>query len=263
MEQFLAEQLQAQKDKRDYALVTIVKTEGITPRNIGSKMLVFSDASTLGSVGGGMVEKNVIADTLQCIKEKANELKEYENFSQDDGSECTGKIQVFIETIMSKPHLVICGAGHVGTAVANIAKSAGYFVTAVDTRKPIAESNIQHVVDEFIHINDYREGIDSLQVSPGAYFLVSSHEHSEDANILAAVLLKEPKYVGMLGSKKKIEYVFEQMREEGFKDEQLNSVNTPIGLDIGGELPEEIAISIVAEMQMVRYDTGGGPLKDK
>lgn len=257
------EQLKAERENNPHALVTLVKTTGSTPRSIGSKMLVFSDGTSKGTIGGGILEKNVIADAIQIIAMGGKELKEYENRAAEDDSPCGGFITVFIESGKGAPHLVVCGAGHVGGVIIHMAGDFGYHVTAIDTRDTeLTKENVKDA-DRFILAKSFREGIESAEVGAGAFYMISTYGHKEDCEALEAVLLKDTAYIGMMGSPAKIKTIFQKLREKGCTDEQLSRVHAPVGLDIGGETPPEIALSVLAQMQMTRYCASGLPLSGK
>jgi len=257
----LEEQLKARREKRAFALVTLVKTQGTTPRSVGSKMLVFEDGSIIGTIGGGVLERQAAEDALRCIKSRSKELREYENRSPEPGAACGGTITAYIEADEGVSQLVVCGAGHVGGCLIKLAALLQYHVTAIDTRQnEMIEENVREA-DRFVGAESFYEGIRSLDVSPGAYYLVSTYGHAQDAEALAAVLEKEAAYIGMLGSPGKISAIYGKLREKGFCEEAIASIHAPVGLHIGGESPMEIAVSIMAEMQMVRYSGSGRPLK--
>ncbi len=257
----LESQLKAQQQNRAYALVTIVKTEGATPRGVGSKMLVFADGSIEGSIGGGVLEKHVAADAAECVRTQTKALHEYENRASADDSPCGGLITVFIEPEKGALELVVCGVGHVGKSVIQLASALGYRITAVDTRDTELTTENAKLADRFVLVDEFYGGIKALDIPPQAFFLVSTYSHQSDLEALAATLEKDAAYVGMLGSAIKIKTLFGKLRERGYADVLLDQVHTPIGLDIGGETPPEIALSILAEMQMVRYGGTGGPIK--
>jgi len=258
----LEAQLKAQQDKKTYALATLVKTQGATPRGVGSKMMVFEDGKFEGTIGGGALEKQVLADALKCVKSRESVLAEYENRTEDGSSPCGGIITVFIEPIQSVPDLVVCGAGHVGGALIKLAGALDYRVTAIDTRDTeMTEAHVKEA-DNFVLVEDFFVGLQSLNIGAGAFYLISTYGHSQDGQALAAALEKNAAYIGMMGSPIKISSLFSKLREKGFSDEQLAFIHTPVGLDIGGETPPEIAVSILAEMQKVRYGKSGCSLKE-
>ena len=258
----LQAQLKAQQEKKSYALVTVVKTEGATPRGVGSKMIVFADGSFEGTIGGGVLEKQVVGDAAQCVKNQGKMLKEYENRVENAASPCGGVITVFIESEQGAPELVVCGAGHVGGSVTRLAAMLGYRVTVIDTRDTEMTAENAKQADRFVLVDDFYSGIKSLDTTPQAFYLVSTYGHEEDCEALAATLEKDARYIGMMGSPIKIQTLFTKLRDKGYDEAALSSIHTPVGLNIGGETPAEIAVSIIAEMQMIRYGGTGRPMKE-
>ncbi len=250
----IEEQLKAQKEKKPYALATIIETKGTTPRSVGSKMMIFEDGTVIGTIGGGVLENQVIEDGITTLKNNQKQVKQYENKATGGISPCGGTITVFIEANRNNEvNLVVCGAGHVGASVINMASLLNYHITVLDTRDTeITRENVKNA-DRFDLIETFYQGIKDTEIPNGSYILVSTFGHEEDCEALAAVLDKKAAYIGMMGSKMKINSIFKKLKERGFTQEQLEFIHTPVGLDIGGETPAEIALSILAQMQAVRY----------
>ena len=258
--QLLMQQSAAQQENRAYTLATIVETQGETPRGVGSKMMVLEDGNICGTIGGGVLEQQVQADALNCLKTGHPLLKHYENRSVTGISPCGGRITVFLDPCLPRPQLVVVGAGHVGAALIRLSSQFDYTVTAVDTRDTdITRENVKSA-DVFYLTKDFSEDLLRLPLPENAFYLVSTYGHEEDCEALATVLQKKPRYVGMMGSPVKIRSIFHQLKKRGFLEEQLQFIHTPVGLDIGGETPMEIALSILAEIQMVRYQKTGTTL---
>ncbi len=248
------EQVKAQKRNCPYALATIIETRGTTPRSVGSKMLVFEDGTVIGTIGGGVLEKQVIDDAIIILGKNLKQVKQYENKSTGGISPCGGQISVFIEANRNNNvNLIVCGAGHVGASVIKMANLLNYHITVLDTRDTeITRENVQYA-DRFELIDEFYHGIKNTEIPDGSYILVSTYGHEEDCEALAAALEKNAAYIGMMGSAMKIKSIFKKLQERGFTQEQLDFVHTPVGLNIGGETPSEIALSILAEIQSVRY----------
>ena len=257
----LEEQLAAKQEGRPYAVATVVKVMGSTPRGVGVKMVVYEDGSIVGTVGGGYIEQAVIKDAVASIKKGNCMLKEYEN-SYGLGPNCGGLATVYIDVEKTVPLLVICGLGHVGAAVARTAAMMNWEIIGIDTREEESILENAKITDRFDRVDDFREGIRTLQVPSGAFYLVSTYSHDTDAEAMAGVLEKEPKYAGMMGSPGKIKAVREKLIGYGYEEKQLDFIHAPVGLDIGGATPPEIGISIMGEIQMIRYGGTGKPLRD-
>ena len=166
---------------------------------------------------------------------------------------CGGHIKVLIESFPSKPLLVMCGAGHVGCAVLKVAGFMGYSTLLIDDRADEIIDKSIAVADRFVRVKDFEKDITEMDIPAGAFIVIATHGHINDRASLYAALAKKAAYIGMIGSRRKIAGLFEYMRNRGMTDEQLDTVFTPIGLDIGGETPEEIAVAIMAEVQSSRY----------
>jgi len=262
--EFYRQVLKAKKENKAYAIATVVKTEGNTPRSAGAKMLVFADGSIVGSVGGGIVEKQTVADCLKAIQSGVDSLKTYSAISQEiaqKGMVCGNNMTIFIEPGERLPYLYLCGCGHVAQAVLPLAKSMGYYVVAIDARDISGYEEALAPADE-LHILESFDKIGELDFVPGSAFIACSFSHKTDGDILNVILSKSPSYVGMLGGKPKIEALFSKLKENGYSEETLMQIHAPIGLDIGGEKPAEIAVSIMAEIQAARYGGTCRPMRD-
>lgn len=253
MQDLLLEQIQARKDRKNYAVVTIVDSFGSTPRTSG-KMLVYDSGLSKGTVGGGPHELMAKRDAVACIHSGTNALRRYEikTPAASSGEICTGGISVFIEVFCTAPLLVVCGGGHVGRNLIRIAKVVGFDVLLVDTRNREVIEEAVSLADRFEQVPDFTSGLRSLDIDPGAYYVLCSYSHASDSAALHAVLDKQWAYAGMVGSRTKISTIFAQMREKGHTDAQLEKIHTPIGLDLGGETPAEIAVAIMAEILAVK-----------
>ena len=257
--------MKAESEGRPYALATIVRTIGCTPRSAGTKMLVFPDGSIEGTVGGGIAEKLVIDDALDCIRSGEPVMKRYSPQvirEQDLEPDCVKTMDIFIEPANTASRLYLLGAGHVAQAVLPLAKQAGFYVTVIDTRDTAGFGDALADADEIVRIESFTD-ISEASPVPGSYFIVCTSSHATDGEALGAVMDLNAAYIGMLGAKHKFVPIFDGLREKGYTDEQLMQIYAPVGLDIGGESLSEIAISVVAEMMAVKYGRDGGFSRDK
>lgn len=254
MEDLLQLQLLARQQRTPYAVATIVEATGSTPRTEG-KMLVYADGRSAGTIGGGLAELRAKKDAADAIRCGKNRLVRYEVVPQAaaSGMACGGALQVFIEVYGTRPLLVVCGGGHVGTCVLRAAKLTGFELWLFDDRPQEAVAEAAALADRFFPVaGDFYEGIAAQAVSPGAFFVIRGHSHTQDGEALHAALGKDASYVGMLGSRRKIAALFERLRSLGVPQAQLDTVCTPIGFDLGGETPEELAIAILAQILLVK-----------
>lgn len=262
--EFYEQVLKAKQENKVYAIATVVQTQGNTPRKPGAKMLVLGDGSIVGSVGGGIVEKQAIDDCLAAMKTGQTLLKTYSAISQevaDKGLVCGNNMTLFIEPGERLPYLYLCGCGHVAQAVLPLAKMMGYYVVAIDARDISGYEDALKLADE-LHILESFDQIGELEFVPEAAFVVCSFSHKTDGDILNVVLNQKPAYVGMLGGKPKIRALFSKLKEKGYSEEALMQVHAPIGLDIGGEKPAEIAVSIMAEVLAAKNGGSCRPMSD-
>jgi len=254
----LHEQINAHKEGKNFAVVTIVSADGSTPRSSG-KMIVYADGSISGTIGGGRMERMAVDDAVAAIKAGSNAFKEYNLTAEGNTAMiCGGEMSVMIEVTQAKPLLVMCGAGHVGKSLITLARRVGFEVLLVDNR---AEELIMDKIeraDRFVPVKNFEEDMMKMDIPNGAYIVIATFGHKHDADALAAALRLDAAYIGMIGSKGKVSSNFDKMRKMGFTDEQIGKVYSPIGLDLGGETPDEIAVSVVAEIQAVRYGRPGG-----
>jgi xanthine dehydrogenase accessory factor len=230
---------------RTAALCTIVSTEGSTPRKAGSKMVVTGKMTTFGSVGGGKIEQQVIADATECIASGHTLLKEYSS-GEDNDMHCYGKCSIFIDPLPNNYSLYIFGAGHVGQALAKIAGNYGFRINLIDHREELINKlDIEGVNN---HCMEYEDAIAELAFDKRTFIVVCTPSHDWDEAVSLGCANKPHAYLGMIGSKKKVSLAKEFFLKEGMKEEVLNNIDMPIGVPINCETPEEIAISILARL---------------
>ena len=247
MEQFLQAQLDAQRAGETYAVVTIAEASGSVPRTSG-KMLVFRDGRSLGTIGGGPAEQRAKQEALAAMDTGHNVFLHSGELSNC----CAGRLSLLIEVFRPKPLLVIFGGGHVGTSLMRLAKPTGFRVLLFDDREGALIPDAVTLADRFVRVRDVERDIVSEPVPADAYFVLCGHDHAVDCQALAAALQKDARYVGMLGGRRKIQALFSQLRDRGFTEQQLAAVHTPIGLDLGGETPQELAVGILAQILLVK-----------
>jgi xanthine dehydrogenase accessory factor len=239
----------------EVALVTITGSTGSTPQRVGAKMLVYSDGRTVGTIGGGCYENDAFWKAREAIKAHRPLNVKYElndDFAQETGLVCGGQMDVFIEPVEASPDVYVFGAGHVGYFVAKMAQEVGFRVHVVDDREKFASherfgDGVEVIVD---HIPTWLE---NHQLPPTAYAVIVTRGHTHDLDALRAVVAKPMRYVGLIGSKAKVRRIFDALVDEGVAPEALGPVHAPIGLDIGAITPQEIAVSIIAELIAVKH----------
>lgn len=239
----------------EVALVTIVASTGSTPQRVGAKMLVYSDGRTVGTIGGGCYENEAFWKAREAIKDRRPVSVKYElndDFAQETGLVCGGQMEVFIEPVEAAPEVFVFGAGHVGYFVARMARDVGFKVHVVDDREKFANTErfgegIDVVVDEI------PAWLGANQLPPTSYAVIVTRGHRHDLDTLRELASRNLRYVGLIGSRAKVKRIYDALREEGTSPEALRRIHAPIGLDIGAITPQEIAISILAELIAVKH----------
>ncbi|HJY87177.1 MAG TPA: XdhC/CoxI family protein [Candidatus Acidoferrales bacterium] len=235
------------------ALATIVHTNGSIPSYESSRMLVREDGSMVGTVGGGCVEAEVWAAAKEVIRAEAPRKMTFnlnKEADYDSGLICGGTLEIFVEPILPQPMLYIFGGGHVSMALAQAAHTAGFAVGVVDDRESFANAERFPMARE-IHTS-YEDAFGKLRPNASAYLVIVTRGHRDDMRVLAWAVGTQARYIGMIGSKRKVLSVYKALEKEGIPAEKFERVHAPVGLEIGALTPEEIAISIAAELIAVR-----------
>lgn len=256
------EALKLQKQNQSFAIATIIESKGSTPRSVG-KMIVKQNTSFLGTIGGGLAEDFVIQEAVQAIEKKQSKIVEYALNSDAQGGIqmlCGGSLKVFIEVVLPSPRLVIIGAGHVGLAVAKLAEMLQYQMVIVDDRKEFANAKVYPMASEIYCEEEITKAVEKVSIDDNTYILIFTKD--ADERTLRKVIHKDAAYIGMIGSARKTVKIVEHLQSEGISKERLEFVHAPVGLDIGAETPEEIAVSILAEIMKVKNKASGHSLRD-
>ncbi len=235
------------------ALATIVHTQGSIPSYESSRMLVREDGSTMGTIGGGCVEADVWAAAKDVMakelpRKMVFQLNHEANY--DNGLICGGTVEIFIEPILPQPIVFIFGGGHVSMAVANAAHAVGFAVGVIDDREAFGNAQRFPMAQQIF--TSYDESFEKLRPNGSSYLVIVTRGHKEDMRVLAWAVRTDARYVGMIGSKRKVLSVYKALEKEGYRKEEFERVFAPMGLDIGALSPEEIALSIVGELVAVR-----------
>ncbi len=240
------------------ALVTILETRGSTPQKAGAKMVVGRDGRLRGTVGGGCVESDILWRAQRVIERRACEVGSYDFNADDDenGLICGGSMKVFIEPVIPPPRVYVVGAGHVAQPVSQVAKVAGFEVVVLDDRVKYASPERFPEAD-IVKAGPIPELAEEFPYGDNAFVVIVTRGHKEDEEALRVFIEKETAYIGLIGSVTKIEKIVKRLERDGVPAEKLSRVHSPIGLDLGGSTPGEIAVSIVAEILSVRYQRSG------
>lgn len=248
------------------AIATIIGApQGAAPA-VGDKLLVHADGSRLGSLGGGVLEETIAADTHAALTEHprrpAQSLSYQANGTRLERSETGDEaFEVMIEVTERPATLLIVGGGHVGLSIATIGAHAGFSVTVLDDRAAFANPKRFPMADRVI-CGDFVEELRLLSIDTSTYVVLVSRGHRQDEASLREVATSSAGYIGMIGSRRRAGTVLTRLAEEGYPREALARVHTPIGLAIGAETPEEIAVSIIAEIIAVRRGGSGEKMSE-
>ncbi|MBZ5557524.1 MAG: XdhC/CoxI family protein [Acidobacteriia bacterium] len=237
------------------ALVTIVSATGSTPQRVGAKMLVFADGRIVGTIGGGCYENDAFWKARDAIVQRKPLLLRYElsdDFAQETGLICGGQMDVYIEPIEPSPELYIIGAGHVGFHLARIANEVGFRVHVADDREKFANAErFPHAAE--IIVDDIPSWLARANLPPHSYVVIVTRGHTNDLEALRALAPRELRYLGLIGSRAKVARIYDALTAGQMSADLFERVHAPIGLDIGAVTPQEIAVSILAELIAVKH----------
>ena len=243
-------------------IATVVKTMGAAPCPIGSKALVHMDGSMYGSFAGPQTDGKVAQEALKILQ-AGQPASAHIHLDADKGEavgSCGATLEVFFEILRPEPRLIIAGAGYVAQALSRLTARLDFRIIVVDDRRDLAEAK---AFDPQVTINfgDIPGTIRTLEPDEASWIVIVTRGHNLDKDALRAALATQAAYIGMIGSPSKVKRIFRELLDEGIPQERLAQVHAPIGLDLGAETPDEIALSIAAEIIMLRKNASGAPLK--
>ena len=245
----LRELTTALEQRRPVALATIIATRRSVPRHAGTKMLVFADGETIGTVGGGEMEAKVVTAARQAIRDRKPRVVEYELVDPESGDPgiCGGEATLYLEPYMTPHTVYVIGCGHVGAAVVDLAHWLGYRTVAIDDRPDlVTEDALPHADVRFA--GSVTEALAAHPVPEDASLVVVTRSPELDIAVLPHLLATGARYIGVMGSRKRWAATREQLLENGVRTEDLNRVHVPIGIEMNAETLEEIAVSILSEI---------------
>ncbi len=244
------------------ALCTITEARGSTPRHTGSKMLVYEDGHFIGTVGGGELEHRILDEAWIAMSEgKPTKL----NYSMTDPARgdpgvCGGQVEVFVEPILPKDKIVVIGGGHVGKAVAHLAKWLGFWVAVSDDRVEFCTPEMNPDADEFFPV-PMQDLPAHLKLNRSTYLILTTRGSNVDVLGLPPLLESKARYVGVIGSRRRWATTVNGLKEKGVSEEAIARIHSPMGLELNAETPEEIAVSIMAEIIMLKHGGDGKQMK--
>ncbi len=238
------------------ALATIVQVRGSIPSYESAKLLVREDGSMTGTIGGGCVEAEVwtaAREVIETEKPKHLTFNLGQDAAYDNGLICGGQLDVFVEPVLPVPHAYIFGAGHISKSLSKVASLAGFASVVVDNRDSFANS-ARFPEAEAVYAAEYEEVFPRLAINETSYVIIVTRGHRDDMRVLKLAIGTAARYIAMIGSKRKVLGVIRELEKEGVPRAALERIHAPMGLDIGAVSPEEIAVSVVAEMIAVRHN---------
>lgn len=240
------------------ALATIVQVNGSIPSFESAKMLIREDGSFVGTIGGGCVEAevwNAAREVLETEKPRSLNFNLGQDAAYDNGLICGGQLTVFVEPIVPQPRAYIFGAGHISKAISKVATVAGFATVIIDNREQFASRERFPEADE-VHAAEYEDVFPQLNINSSSYIVIVTRGHRDDMRVLRWAAGTQPRYLAMIGSKRKTISTIRELEKEGIPRDAFAQLYAPMGLDIGAITPEEIAVSVVAEMIAVRRNPG-------
>jgi xanthine dehydrogenase accessory factor len=265
--QIALEVLRAARGSGSIGIATVIVAPEGEPVS-GTKLLLHADGSRVGSLGGGALEDAVAEDVLTALtrvpRESVQALyyrPEGERMHRLEAREDAQTYEVMVEVIEAPVTLLIVGGGHIGLSLATIAAHVGWSVAVLDDRATFANAERFPMADK-VMVGDFHEHLGGFDIGPTTYVVMVSRGHKQDETALREVVTRGAAYVGMIGSKRRVSTVLRHLAEEGYPIDALERVYTPIGYDIGAETPEEIAVSIMAELIAVRRGGSGRPMRE-
>ncbi len=258
MEEIFQEITKISSEGDSAALATVVQAKGSTPREVGAKMLIKSDGNIIGSIGGGALEAAIYREAMSVQREGKAKMLHFDLTGEEveaDQMLCGGEMDIFIEPILPQLTLYIFGAGHISLSISKMAKMVGFRVVVIDDRDEFANSKRFPEADEIL-AEDFSSALSRLRINDSSYIAIVTRGHQFDEKVLEWAITTGARYIGMIGSKKKNEVILAHLQSKGISKDVLEGVHSPIGLDIGAETPEEIALSIVAELIAIKRQEG-------
>jgi xanthine dehydrogenase accessory factor len=236
------------------ALCTIIEKKGSGPRDVGAKMAVSEDCEVIGTIGGGDLEISMVNEALKAMKEGKPKKVVFSLGGKGEEEEiiktgliCGGEITMFIDVMEPKIRIILIGAGHVALSIAKIAETLGYRLTVVNDTDKLANRERFPMAEEII-TGDFNQILEKIKIGFNDFVIIAHGEPEHDYLALEIAIKRKPAYIGLLGSKTKVAMMIKRLKEMGISNKDLKILHAPVGLDINAQTPEEIAISILAEI---------------
>jgi xanthine dehydrogenase accessory factor len=254
--------LEAREKGLPVALATIIRTQGSMPRHAGSKMVVYPDGRIVGTVGGGAMEARVIQAAQQALLSGQTSLSSYRlnDLADGDPGVCGGTAEIFVEPILARPTMIVIGCGHTGKSLAELAKWLDFRVIVSDDRAEICNPTAIPNMDGYL-VASSAEVAEKLPLGPHTYVAAVTRGMAVDLELFPALLAADLPYLGVIGSRRRWALTIKELEARGMTRNKLERVHAPIGLELNAETPQEIAVSIMAEIIMIRRGGTGVPMQ--
>lgn len=241
------------KSGNKVAFATITEVKGSSPGKVGATLAYFNDKSILGTVGGGILEHEVITECKKALDSGFDRAFEHalEENSKDTPMQCGGRVCGFIKVFKPRPRLLIVGGGHVGYNIYKIANTLDFYKIIVDDRVEFANKERFESADE-VYAGNIDNILNDINIDKNTYVIIATRGYEKDLEALREIIKKNPSYIGMIGSKKKWNTLKEELLNEGVEKELLDNVYAPVGLNISSNDVSEIAFGIMAELLLVK-----------
>ena len=262
-QQILSELLGAQEAGRPVVLATIIKARGSVPRQSGAKMLVYGDGRISGTIGGGEMEARVVKEALACLADGQTRVVPYSLVDPQRGDPglCGGEVEVYLEPYAPQATLLVIGCGHVGKAVAELGHWLGYRVVVSDDREELASP--EHVADADVYLpGAIKEIVPRAGIHGNTFIAILTRNVHLDRELLPLLAETDAPYIGVIGSRRRWRETKKLLVEDGMPEEELARFHSPIGLELKAESPEEIAVSILSEIMLLRHGGSGARMTE-
>ncbi len=258
--QIYEEIIRLKKERTPAALAMVVESEGSSPRKAGAKMLIEQGGRLLGTVGGGKIEADTIEAAVEVIKNGQPRTIPF-SLTEEHGLVCGGRVLVYVEPILLAPHLVAIGAGHIGQTLTKAAREAGFQVTLVDPHPEGSDYRNSGFIPADL-VCPAQEVFAQVPIDQNSFILIATRNHRDDFFVTRNALATKAGYIGLLGSQRKKSALQANLEQAGMPQEAFERVICPVGLDLGAETPEEIAVSILAQLIQRRRNHAAFRLRD-
>lgn len=258
----LSELLAAQEAGEPVVLATIIRSRGSVPRQSGSKMLIYGDGRISGTIGGGEMEARVITEAKLCLRDGQTRIVPYSLVDPERGDPglCGGEVEVYLEPYAPQATVLVIGCGHVGRAVASLAYWLGYRVILNDDREELVTA--EHIPEADLYLpGDIDQLLQQVQIHGNTHIAILTRNVALDREILPRLAKTAAPYIGVIGSRRRWQETKRLLLEDGLTEADLERFHSPIGLELNAETPEEIAVSIMAEIIMMRHSGTGQRMK--